>query len=153
MAGAYAFTCTEEPLSHPFALTVQKRELDTDGGTPSGTAGWGDAVFRVDYYENDQGNAQGDIERTWYFKTDASGTVMLDQETGLVEKMTLPDGTAVASDPLFYDREGRGIVYPLGTYRVTEVQGVPLLSVRWENCVWRRAGSADGAKRWRGCGG
>lgn len=120
--GAYAFTCTEEPLSHPFALTVQKKELDTDGGTPSGTAGWGDAVFRVDYYENNQGNTQGDIERTWYFKTDASGTVMLDQETGLVEKMTLPDGTAVASDPLFYDREGRDIVYPLGTYRVTEVQ-------------------------------
>ena len=39
-----------------------------------------------------------------------------------MEKMTLPDGTAVASDPLFYDREGKDIVYPLGTYRVTEVQ-------------------------------
>lgn len=118
----YTFTCKEQPVFHPFALTVQKGELDYEGSAPSGTAGWTDAVFRVEYYENDLGETGETPGRTWYFGTDESGRAVLNRQEDLVKEIELPDGTAAVSDALFCDPETGDILYPVGTYRITEVQ-------------------------------
>ncbi len=118
----YEFTCAEQPVFHSFALTVQKRELDYAGDTPTGTADWSGAVFQVEYFENDAGNTEGQPGRSWYFRTDHTGEAVLNRQEDLVKDMTLADGTSVTSDELFYDAEGQAVLYPAGTYRITEVQ-------------------------------
>lgn len=118
----YEFSCMEQPLAHPFALCLKKQELDFAGDAPTGTAGWEKAVFRVDYFQNCDGETAGAAVRSWYFRTDESGSILLNEEKNLVKEMTLADGEKISSDPLFYNRGGTEIVYPLGTYRITEIQ-------------------------------
>lgn len=118
----YEIVCAEQPVFHPFALIIQKRELDYGGDAPTGTADWSGAVFRVNYYENDAGDTGDPADRIWYFRTDDSGEAVLNRPEDLVQKMTLSDGTDAVSDPLFYDAEGENVLYPVGTYKITEVQ-------------------------------
>lgn len=109
--GTFGFECGEAPLHDPFALQLQKADADTGEAEAQGWASLAGSIFQVDYYDNTDGSTSGDPYRTWYFQTDEDGKIWTNTEECLLKDQ---------SDPLYYDDEN--IVYPVGTYRVYEVQ-------------------------------
>lgn len=102
----------EPPLNHSFALILQKMDADTEESVAVGTASMEGALFQMEYYNNTKGDTSGEAFRTWVFKTDRSGKLYFSKEAYL---------NAELSDEL-YKEPGTGVVYPLGTYLIKEIQ-------------------------------
>lgn len=109
------FTCKEQPLNDPFALTLNKADADTGNAAPQGIASLAGAVFEVDFYPNTEGNTSGDPFKKWYFQTDETGWLNCSREPCLINT------DLFQSDQLYKDDKGN-IIYPLGTYTIKEVQ-------------------------------
>lgn len=108
------FTCEETPLHDPFSLSLTKY------GSDSGTIGLEGAVFKVSYYDNTDGTDTGTPDKVWYFKTDANGRVYTSSEDCLVNDSTYK------SDALYIDPYLKSVIYPLGTYKIVEVEAPTL---------------------------
>lgn len=105
------FTCKETPLNHPFALSLTKIDKD------SKTALEG-AIFKVAFFADSTQTSSGAPTKTWYFKTDSNGKLVVNNASYLVNDDTFK------SDELY--KSGSNVIFPLGTYKITEVQAPAL---------------------------
>ncbi|MCD8157311.1 MAG: prealbumin-like fold domain-containing protein, partial [Clostridiales bacterium] len=119
---SYTVTCQEVPLSHAFAFSTLKRDKDSGKQEPAGTASLAGAIFQVSYYQNMDGSASGNPAKKWYYQTGADGTVSCSSTNNLLASATLSDGTILKSDDLYTDAVTNQVVFPLGTYVITELQ-------------------------------
>ena len=101
---------TDVPLADTTFLCIHKVDSAT-GGTAQGEALLAGALYEVSYYDTTSGSTSGDPLRTWVFQTDEDGLICLDDASYLAE----------ASSDELYSYDGT-ICYPLGTYRIREVQ-------------------------------
>ena len=90
----------------PFVLT----KVDKDTTTTQGDGSFHGAVFKWEYFSNDNWN--GTADRTWYFATDANGRSLYSEDY-------LAAG--FESDPLYVSPAGVNQL-PLGTLKITEVK-------------------------------
>lgn len=90
----------------PFVLT----KVDKDTTTPQGDGSFHGAIFKWEYFSNDNWN--GTADRTWHFATDANGRSLYSEDY-------LAAG--FESDPLYVSPAGVNQL-PLGTVKITEVK-------------------------------
>lgn len=102
----------DEPITEPPSIIVQKYDVLTKSTIPSGDANMADAQFEVRFYANDKGSTAGDPTRRWVFKTNDEGRIDLHADGS---------NAFVSGDALFRDPKNGAIVFPLGTYAVTEL--------------------------------
>ncbi len=105
---------TEEPKYDPVRLLLEKTDAATGGKYPQGGATLEGAIFAADYFDgyidadSEKEDADRKPARTWIFRTDANGEVLLDADH------------FVEGDPFYLDQDGNPVL-PLGTLRVREV--------------------------------
>ena len=127
--------CVDPPLNDPLALTLNKLDADTGLPEPQGlAAGLGDAIFKLEYWDNTDGSTSGTPKKTWFWKTNDIGQINFNNNSYLLDSYE-----DKASDDLYtkneknyaQDEESGEFVettgalqytYPLGTYKFTEVQ-------------------------------
>lgn len=103
----------DEPTFDPRSLMFEKKDPYTGQTVPQGNASFKGAVFRWDYYDNQ--NWSGSPERTWYLETNEYGVHLYDPSY-------LANG--YTSDDLYFIREYGKVAYrvPIGSVKVTEVK-------------------------------
>ena len=111
---------TVNSTTYDIPFFLRKVDKETGGSSPLGGASFENAVFKVEY--------SGKGNKTWYFKTDADGTVQINANS--LDEYFVSSGEItnkndqkeqIQSDDLFTDSSGKP-VFPAGTYKITEVQ-------------------------------
>lgn len=108
-----AITSMEPLLNIPFELILQKMDADTKKPVAAGSATLEGALFQVDFYDNTDGETTGDAVRTWVFQTDENGKLDCSDESFLVADL---------SDEICKSQKTGELLYPIGTYRIKEIQ-------------------------------
>ena len=116
LSGKVTVVSDEPPVRNPVDVLLRKYDSETEKAQKG--ASLQGAVFRVDFYgtesEDTAGGDDADPLRTWYFETDESGEVHLDESC-------LADG--YTQSELYYDTEEREqAVLPLGAAVIGEVK-------------------------------
>lgn len=113
----YVLNVADRPQMVQVPILLEKVGELGEPAKPDGDAKLAGAVFKVEYFAcaaNADGAPQAaSPERTWHFRTDASGRVDSSGAGGLAP--------GYASDALYADASG-AVAFPIGTYRVTEVE-------------------------------
>ena len=102
----------DTPKSNQLDLMLVKLDADTGQQSPQGDGTLAGAQFKVEYFDNVDGDTSGGATRTWVFATDESGEVHLGDKGS---------GYFVSGDNLYKNSSG-SYTLPLGTYRFTEVK-------------------------------
>lgn len=117
----------------PFVLT----KVDKDTTTPQGDGSFSGAVFKWEFFENN--NWSGTPARTWYFATNADGRCIYDKSYF---------AAGYTSDTLYNTPAGTNML-PLGTLKITEVKnslGYTVISSPLYCTIAADASAASGAK-------
>ena len=103
----------DEPTFDPRVLQFEKKDPETGLTAPQGNGTFQGAVFRWDYYDNQ--NWEGNPKRTWFFETDIYGFHGYDE---------IYKASGYTSDSLYFIREYGKVAYrvPIGSVKVTEVK-------------------------------
>jgi LPXTG-motif cell wall-anchored protein len=85
------------------------------------------AIFKLEYFDNEDGKTTGGAKRTWYFMTDEDGYLDTNDLSYLAPNGTqIKDSngkvTETVSNSAFYKDADGNTTWPIGTYRYTEVQ-------------------------------
>ncbi len=100
------FTSEEKPLFDPINILLQKKDGGGNGEAPSLAGG----EFTVKYYDTITSNVSGlTAKRTWKFKTNAAGRVLL------------LDSYKIGGDNLYKDDDGAPVGL-IGTYTIQETK-------------------------------
>ena len=100
----------DEPAFDPRSLMFEKKDPETGLSAPQGNGTFQGAVFRWDYYDNQ--NWEGNPKRTWYFETNTDGA------HAYAKQFLSPD---YANDDIYLNERGKPSV-PIGSVKVTEVK-------------------------------
>lgn len=104
---------SDKPQVNPVDIVLEKRDHDTNGSKPSGSASLENAEFTVKYYDGyydtDPALQGKPAARTWKLKTDVNG------------KVKMNDNYKISGDVFFTDSSGKPS-FPLGTVTVRETK-------------------------------
>ena len=104
----------DTPAARRIEILLDKADPLSSEKSPSGIHSLAGAQFEVAYFDNTDGNTSGSAHNTWVFQTDDDGKVST-ADSNAVRDYYLVSGT------LYHDEAGC-VVFPLGTYTVTETQ-------------------------------
>lgn len=104
----------EIPQNQPLDLLLQKLDADLGASKPQGSGSLSGAEFTVKFYteqmDTDPAQSGKKPERTWIFKTDASGVIRFSKDF------------FVSGDDFYYASDGKTICLPLGTVTIQETK-------------------------------
>ena len=100
----------DEPAFDPSTLFFEKKDPETGLTAPQGNGSFEGAVFRWDYYDNQ--NWEGNPKRTWFFETDIYGSHYYDARYL---------ATGYTNDSLYLNGFRKPSV-PIGSVKITEVK-------------------------------
>ena len=109
----------DEPAFDPRSLTFEKKDPDTGLPSAQGNASFAGAVFKWEYFDNQ--NWSGSPTRTWHFETKSNGSAS--GGTHYYRDQYLANG--YHNDKLYIDKTANGTVtnrIPVGSIRITEVK-------------------------------
>lgn len=111
------FNALEQPITDKVGVLLNKSDRNKGGGKAQGDASLAGAVFRFDYYDAQIGSAtaassSGNPKAVWHFITGSDGKI-----SGSNPKFA----EGFENSKLYRDAEGN-IVFPLGTYVISEVK-------------------------------
>lgn len=104
----YTVASSELPQTDPVELLLQKVDAESGKARPQGSASLAGAEYTVEYYDND--SAEGTPKRTWVFRTNEEGRLLLSE-----------DAAFVSGDERYKDTKGR-YVLPVGSVRIYETK-------------------------------
>ena len=108
---------TDTPITGKFILRKRDKKIPT--------LNVDETYFKVEYFTNYNGSSNsGTPERTWYWKepTGREDTLEIDITTAAVVTTNAENGLhGYTSDPFYINSDGKR-VFPLGTYKITEVR-------------------------------
>ena len=109
----------DEPAFDPRSLTFEKKDPDTGLPSAQGNASFAGAVFKWEYFDNQ--NWSGSPTRTWHFETKSNGSAS--GGTHYYRDQYLANG--YHNDKLYIDKTANGTIVnrvPIGSVKVTEVK-------------------------------
>lgn len=108
-------TVKDEPVVKTWTFNVLDKQ--SNAAVPQSGASLANAVFEVKYYDvTNTSSLPANATKTWYMKTDATGTVNLDA----AHYMLAYDGKT--SDPLYATIAGVDSYWPLGYYQIKQLK-------------------------------
>ena len=109
----------DEPAFDPRSLTFEKKDPDTGLPSAQGNAAFAGAVFKWEYFDNQ--NWSGSPTRTWHFETKSDGSPSGGRHG--YSSRYLANG--YHNDKLYIDKTANGTItnrIPVGSIRITEVK-------------------------------
>ena len=111
-------TCVEPPDQDPIRLVLTK--MSAKGDDDADRKKLEGALFRLEYFDNLNGDTEY-LKNYWYFKTNDDG-ILNTFDTNCYVKDWIKNGTTFDTSDDLYLASDETPVYPLGTYKIYEVQ-------------------------------